>query len=296
MNDLANPYRPGEPVVDPAMLFGRQDAADWLERQIRNNSRAIVISAMPLIGKTSLIKHVGALQSLEAVNLVVSLSAISFELSLLQRNDERFSPELADRRAARRTINAVLELVVNQLLPQLSQYNLTLPLSDDPMQSPSILREMFAKTYEYLKRGEHLVMYVDDLHLLVSEDMSLVASFLTSMFPLLDECPQLHLVFTANQGELKRIRHPLLDGAPVFNLGPLAADASANMISLPVKNILRFDYGVTKRIAEVNSHHPYYLCLFCHTLLNRQVHDGWVNQRDFDAALAELLGSNIEPF
>jgi Tol biopolymer transport system component len=31
-------------------------------------------------------------------------------------------------------------------------------------------------------------------------------------------------------------------------------------------------------------------------LLNRQAFDGWVNQRDFDAALAELLDSPIEPF
>jgi TolB protein len=178
----------------------------------------------------------------------------------------------------------------------LADYNLALPYYDDPAQSSAMLRELFAQTCKSLRRGEQLVLYVDDLHMLVTEDMGLVASFLTSMFPLLDECPQLHVVFTANQNQLKSIRHPLLDGAPVFNLGPLAADASANMITLPVKNILRFDYGVTKRMAEVNSHHPYYLCLFCHTLLNRQVHDGWVNQRDFDAALAEILGSHIEPF
>ena len=31
MSEITNPYRPGEPVADPAMLFGRQDAADWLE-------------------------------------------------------------------------------------------------------------------------------------------------------------------------------------------------------------------------------------------------------------------------
>jgi TolB protein len=68
------------------------------------------------------------------------------------------------------------------------------------------------------------------------------------------------------------------------------------MITSPVQDILRFDYGVTKRIAETNSHHPYYLCLYCHTLLNRQVHDGWVNQQDFDNALSEILDSPIEPF
>ncbi len=57
--------------------------------------------------------------------------------------------------------------------------------------------------------------------------------------------------------------------------------------------IIRFK---AKRIIEVNSHHPYYLTLFCHILLNRQVQDGWVNQRDFDATLVEVLDSPLEPF
>jgi Tol biopolymer transport system component len=159
-----------------------------------------------------------------------------------------------------------------------------------------VLRSLLQQADRKLAGEQPLVIYIDDLHQLVTTDLALVASFLTSLSPLLDECPGLHLLFTVNQDKLKRIRHPLLDGAPVYNLGPLPMDASINMVTVPVKDALRFDYGVTKRIAEVNSHHPYYLSLYCYTLLNRQVHDGWVNQQDFDNILMEILDAPIEPF
>ncbi len=290
MNDVANPYRPGEPVADPAMLFGRQDVVDWIERQITGNVRTLILSGLPLIGKTSFVKHVGALQSLPAFNLLVSLS-----VPLATEDIDKHPPARA-KETGPVTINAVLQSVIDQLIPQLTYFNLVVPEQiDTPAQIASALRALFAQAHERLG-PERLVLYFDDLHLLLSDDMALMASFLTSLMPLLDECPQLHLVFTLNQDSLQWIKHPLLDGVPTFNLGPLATDASLSMVTLPVKNILRFDYGVTKRIVEVNSNHPYYLSLFCHTLLNRQAQDGWVNQRDFDAALAEILDSSIEPF
>ena len=285
MTEITNPYRPGEPVTDPAMLFGCQDAADWIELQLNSHHRTLVLSAQPLIGKTSFLKHVGSLQNIKAVSLLISMSELAAALSKSQKGQQ--SP----------TLNALLQAVINQLLPQLQLLNL---IGREPeaaaSQIASALRELFIEAGQNLQPEHTLLLYIDDLHALVTDDMALIASFLTSLMPLLDACPQLYLVFAVNQGQLKQIRHSLLDGAPTFNLNPLSLDASINMITLPVKDILRFDYGVTKRIAEVNSHHPYYLTLFCHTLLNRQVQDGWVNQRDFDATLSQILTSPIDSF
>jgi hypothetical protein len=281
LSEFANPYRVGEPVSDPGMLFGRRDAADWIELQVGSDNRILVLSALPLIGKTSFLKHTGSLQSLESFNLLVSLS----ELPIVRASDQEYG------------LNAVLQLVLNQLLPQLTALGLAIPhQTPTAPQSSSSLREIFNQVNQHLPVKQRLILYIDDLHLLVTQDLALIASFLTSLMPLLDICPRLYIVFAVNQDKLKVIRHPLLDGAPIFNLGVISPDASINMITTPVKNVLRFDYGVTKRIAEVNSHHPYYLSLYCHTLLDRQVYDGWVNQQDFDTTLTEILASPIEPF
>lgn len=280
MIDTANPYRPGEPVAAPTMLFGRQEALDWLEQQLHNNARTMLISGSPLIGKTSLIKQAGSHQNFEAFNLFVTLDT--------PRDDRRSTGGDA--------ISQVLQNVVDQLLTQLQLFSLLTATSVDQAGPPSlVIRELFAQAQQQIGPAR-LVVYIDDLHLLITDDMSLVASFLTTLTPLLDDCPQLHLAFTINHDQLRRVRHPLLDRAPTFHLGPLAPDASISMVTLPVKNILRFDYGVSRRIAEINSHHPYYLTLFCYNLLNRQMYDGWVNQRDFDQILTETLDSPIEPF
>lgn len=292
MSEFANPYRVGEPVSDPGMLFGRRDAADWIELQIVSNNRVLVLSALPMIGKTSLLKHIGSLQSLDTINLLVSLA----ELPILKPTapNPKASSQVGEQEP---NLNTVLQLVLNQLLPQLTTLNLIVPhQTPTSPQTTSSLREIFNQINRHLPAKQQLVLYIDDLHLLITQDLALIASFLTSLMPLLDICPRLYLVFTINQDKLKVIRHPLLDGAPTFSLGAISADASINMITTPVKNILRFDYGVTKRIAEVNSHHPYYLSLYCHALLDRQVHDGWVNQQDFDTTLTEILASPIEPF
>jgi Tol biopolymer transport system component len=285
LTEQANPYRPGEPVTDPAMLFGRQNVADWIELQLQTNTRILVISALPLIGKTSLVRHVGGLQSLPVYHLPLSLADLPLPAENSSRRGQR--PESSPI-----TLNTVLQLVIDQVAAPL---NLTVPQLDSALQPATALRQLLAQANRRLN-GQRLLLYFDDLHRLVHKDQALISAFLTSLMPLLDESPNLYLIFIINQDKLKQVSHPVLDGAPTFNLGALTADASINMITMPVKNVLRFDYGVTKRIAEVNSHHPYYLSLFCHTLLNRQMLDGWVNQRDFDSALAEILESPIEPF
>lgn len=287
LSEIINPYRPGEPVADPAMLFGRQEAADWVERQIEGNARTLALGGLPLIGKSSFVRHAAGLQNLAAFNLLVELSPPPAVIREGVKKGEAAEPG---------AINTMLHGVLEQLTPQLQRLDLIREgRSVAPAQSASAMREFFSQANKRLGT-KRLLLYFDDLHRLCTDDMALVASFLTALLPLLDECPRLHIIFTANQTELKQIEHPLIEAAPTFNLGPLATDASLSMVTLPVKDILRFDYGVTKRIVEINSHHPYYLTLFCHTLLNRQMQDGWVNQRDFDSALNELLDSPIEPF
>jgi len=289
LSEITNPYRPGEPVADPAMLFGRQDAADWLELQLNSNAHTLVLSGQPQIGKTSLIRHLSELQTLHTYNLLVALpDPIAFHQPAGGRR--------AEPHHERAVIDTILRQLVEQVSPQLAQLNLIPPPPiDDSTPIALALQNLFTQATQKIDEAK-LVLCLDDLHRLVTDDLALVAAFLSAFVPLLDTCPALYLVFTINQDKLKQIRHPLLDSAPTFQLTTLSADASANMITQPVRNMLRFDYGIPRRIAEVNSHHPYYLCLFCHTLLNRQIHDGWVNQRDFDSALGEVLDSPIEPF
>ena len=173
MSDISNPYRPGEPVVDPAMLFGRQDAADWIDLQITGQNQTLVLSALPLIGKTSFLRHVGTLHSRHTLNLLVSLDNLPVALPKKGRRQSD---------ADEQNLNTVLQSVIDQLLPQLTRHNLLdLPAqAPDSPQMASALRELFAQANKHLPAEQHLLLFIDDLHLLVTDDKALVASFLTS--------------------------------------------------------------------------------------------------------------------
>jgi hypothetical protein len=165
LRDIANPYRPGEPVTEPAMLFGRQEAADWLELQITGGARTVVLNGAPLIGKTSFVKHVGAIQNLQAYNLLVSLKATQ---PLVEELDKQQSKETKSPT----TINTVLQAVIDQLTPQLSLLDLISPEPTEPLsQTASELRKLFAQANKRLG-PERLVLFFDDLHLLFTDDMS----------------------------------------------------------------------------------------------------------------------------
>ena len=124
MSEITNPYRPGEPVADPAMLFGRQDAADWLELQLNSNAHALVLSGQPQIGKTSLIRHLGELQTLHTYNLLVTLpDPAAFH--------QPASGRRAEPRNERTIIDTILHQLVEQVSPQLAQLNLISPAPID---------------------------------------------------------------------------------------------------------------------------------------------------------------------
>jgi Tol biopolymer transport system component len=60
--------------------------------------------------------------------------------------------------------------------------------------------------------------------------------------------------------------------------------------------VLTYDFGVSRRIIEITSGQPYYLQLLCFEVFNRCSATGWVNQRDVDLVLEDLLGREISDF
>jgi TolB protein len=77
---------------------------------------------------------------------------------------------------------------------------------------------------------------------------------------------------------------------------PLKANEAIQMITRPVEGVIRFDYGVTNRIAELTSNHPYYLSLFNQVLFNRYAREGWVNLRHMDETLETVLRMELPAF
>ena len=137
--------------------------------------------------------------------------------------------------------------------------------------------------------GDQLLLILDDVHWLGGDDSLSLESLFDFLTTLLAEVPPLRLLVTVSDLSYGRLTHPLLAGAMTFRLGPLNSEVAQQLIIRPAQGTMRFDAGVVKRIAEINSNHPYYLHLFCYILYNCCAREGWINQSDIDTVLKELL-------
>jgi Tol biopolymer transport system component len=270
LSHLVNPYRPGEPVEDAAMFFGRDDALIWVEQQITLDRRLLIVHGPDLIGKTSLIRRLDGVLSQPVRHL-------TFECRPFQ--GESLSRSLA----------ALAHDLLKQLadVVQPSQVNTAL---DSATAVKSVVQPAAAALGDC-----PLLLTLDDAHLL-GDSASSLPELLDFLTDLLAEVPTLHVLATLSDLSYGQLVHPLLGGASDFRLGPLSSETAHQLITRPMLGALRFDTGVVKRIAEINSNHPYYLQLFCQVLYTCCARDGWVNQSDVDVVLNEVLAMPNQRF
>lgn len=273
MTHLVNPYQAGRPVADLRLLFGREGSASWLEQQLVVGQRVVLLYGPPLIGKTSLARHLPEMFTVEGLFLYLSLGDI-----------ETY------------TLNSVLNHTMHQLVRQLVAGGLVLPNEIDTAADTIAALGTLLSVAQKNRSAARVVLIFDDLHLLGRAGLGLLFEFLEVVSVWQAKVPSLQVVFTADARWESQLQHPLLDTAPVHYLGTLALDDALQLITRPVEGVLRFDYGVTRRIAEINSQHPYFLNLFSYTLFNRHAREGWVNLRYVDETLDYLLGLSVDAF
>jgi hypothetical protein len=273
LSTLVNPYHAGRPIEGPTMFFGRDDALIWVEQQLTVDRRFLIVYGPHLIGKTSLVRRLPEV-------LPEYVHCLYFECKPHQGEP----------------LSRVLAALAGILAHQLMSQGLASPHQvDTAADSATAVKSLLRQATTALDGGR-LLLVLDDAHRLAGDDASSLDSFFDFLTTLLAEVPTLHLLLTLSDLDYERLTHPLLTGAMTFRLGPFSSDAAQQLIIRPAQGALRFDAGVVKRIADINSKHPYYLHLFCYTLYNRCAREGWVNQSDVDAVLEEVLALPNERF
>jgi len=274
LSNLVNPYHAGRPVEELAMLFGRDDAVIWIERQLVLDRRFLIVYGPDLIGKTSLVRYLP--------------DALSGHVHCLHFECKPYQGEPLFR---------VLAALAGELANQLMDQGLVSPRQiDTSADPPTTIKSILQHAIHSLdgdpttEAAKGLLLILDDMHQLGDDDDGhSLDSFFDFLTTLLAEVSSVRLLATLSDLRYDQLSHSLLSGAVTLRLGPLSSDAAQQLITRPAQGAMRFDAGVVKRIADINSNHPYYLHLFCYTLYNRCAHEGWINHSDVDAVLEGLL-------
>jgi dipeptidyl aminopeptidase/acylaminoacyl peptidase len=277
MPDVGNPFRPGQPVNSASLFFGRHDAIAWIRENLVKGRRLMLISGSSRVGKTSLLLQV---------------------TRYLPDTYTALRVEMLDEDAAQ--LDHLLWHLAGTVGQQLNaQLGITGPQpawSDFEGHPESLLDGFWPRLRAALGHRDLLLM-LDDADALLRHDRKLLAPLLAVLERWTAQDANLSVILTLTPQEPATGASPQLPGhLPVFQLGPLPSEDAIRLLQEPVGGIITYDYGVARRLVEITSGQPYYLQLLCFEIFNRCAAAGWVNQRDVDAVVGQLVQRDIPDF
>ena len=281
MPDIVNPYIPGQPIDDPDRFFGRRDVLASIREHLVKGRRVFLVSGARRTGRTSLLRQLQA-------RLPEACLAVRVELA---EEDVQQLDWLLWRLA---------DAIGHQVGQQLGVEDLEPSWTDFEGHTGFLLDQFWPRIRAALG-SRCLVLLLDDLDSLDLDlaDGNLLDYFLTILGTWRDQDGDLALVMTASidrQELMVREHARLFGGASSCVLGPLTSEEASRLITWPADGVLTYDYGVARRLIEITSGHPYYLQLLCFEVFNRCAQAGWVNQRDVDLVVEDLIGREIADF
>jgi hypothetical protein len=146
--------------------------------------------------------------------------------------------------------------------------------------------------------NRQLVLMADNLEALAdTRGMELAHALLSHLADVLRDKSWIRLILALRHPEDFEGEHPHLFATAAYRkLGSLTSPEASRLIREPVSSMMGYDVGVTKRIMELTSNHPYFIQLLCYTLFNRCAKKGRATLSDVDAVVDELLELGIPDF
>ena len=283
MSDIANPYQPGQPINDPELFFGRRDLIATIRETLLKGRRVIVVAGAQRVGKTSLLRQMPAFLPEELVCVRVE-----------------FRDDLQGQPTGRLDwlLWSIADAIRKQVSPHVA-FEIPPPQWEDFDANTGRLLEQFWPTVRTALGDRTAVLLLDDLDSLMDAERDLLGNLVSVLGEWRDRDERLALVVTSSasrQDALVRQYPRLFGGAPLQTLTALSSEDATRLITWPVNGVLTYDFGVARRLIEVSSGQPYYLQLLCFEVFNRCAPAGWVNQRDVDLVVEDLVGREIADF
>ncbi len=279
MPDTVNPYIPGQPVDTPEMFFGRREVLTSIREHLLKGRRVFVVSGPPRIGRSSLLRHLD--HELHEEYLPIRFDLIEDNSLPLDRLLWRLAKAVGE--GVRRRIGGG-ELEAAWV---------------DFQGNPSFLVDDFCPPIRAVLGDLCLVLLLDDLDSLEEVGADRLSGLMAVLEAWRDRDGQVAVVLAtspAQQERLVREQGRLFGGVMTYVIGPLNSEEASRLITWPVDGVLTYDYGVARRLIEITSGQPYYLQLLCFEIFNRCAAAGWVNQRDVDLVVEDLVGREIGDF
>ncbi|MEC4812321.1 MAG: AAA family ATPase [Scytonema sp. PMC 1069.18] len=279
-----NSYIIGRPIDEPELFFGRESLFFFVEDNLREKSKVILLHGQRRIGKTSVLQQIPSfferreIQEFVFVNFdlqdktSLSLSEALYDLGIeifehlayhleLISEDRLTPPTTAD-------LEAKLELFSDDFLPQI---------------------------YDELG-DKSLVLLLDEFDVLERNDNATSAyiNFFPYLKSLIEQHQRLFIipVIGRNLDDLPKLLS-LFKGAPYQEIGLLDENSARRLITKPAYNILEYEEDAIKAILELSAGHPYFTQIICFAIFGRarELQNWKISRADVKAVIDKAIES-----
>ncbi len=278
-----NPYIIGRPIDEPKLFFGREDVFYFIEDNLIQKSKVILLHGQRRIGKTSVLQQIPRFFEEKEIQ---EFLFINFDLQ--DKGSLSLSQVLED------LATEIIEQIVYhlQLIPE---DKLTPPTAADLASHLNIFSHEFLSQVFQELGSKNLVFLLDEFDVLERNDTT---SAYINLFPylkvLIEEHERLSIipVVGRNLEELQKLLD-LFKGAPYKEIGLLDQNSAKRLITYPAKNILEYDEDALQAILELSAGHPYFTQVICFAIFGRarELENWQVTRADVNAVVDKAIES-----
>lgn len=242
-----NPYLVGSAISNPKFFFGRGEVFQFVEANLNEGKRVILLHGQRRIGKSSVI--------LQIPNFVKSDRFVFIPFDLQNKGHLALSSVL----------HILAELIINQLKLELK---VKLPSEADLADDPSIFYQNLLPEIYRLLGEKNMVLMLDEFDVLNSYDPTASSqTFFPYLQSLLNQHEQLFIipVIGRRPDDLPKLLS-LFREALTLKISLLSSKDTEKLITEPARDSLEYTQNSIQAIYDLSKGHPYFTQLLCYEL------------------------------
>jgi len=257
-----NPYIIGRPIDEEEFFFGREGLFGFIEDNLVQNVKVILLHGQRRIGKSSVLRQIPLFFQQREFNEFVF---VNFDL---QDKPSRSLSQILHSLAT--------EILDLECLEHLNTENSLLLLLSATELQPNIFSQNFLARVHQELREKNLVLLLDEFDVLSDdvhtqgENRQADMHFFAYLKELIEQHKKLFIipVVGRNLSDMPKLVD-LFGHAPVNEIGLLDELSAKRLISKPVRDILEYDQDAIRAILELSAGHPYFTQVICHAIFQQ---------------------------
>ena len=275
-NILRNPYIIGRPIRKDEQLFGRQSLFRFIEDNLLQDVKVILLHGQRRIGKSSVLQQIS--------NFIQSHEFIFIQFDLQHQGKSSLSNIIYNLSIA------IIDQITDQ--PGIDANNLQIPTQAKLEENINLFSQEFLPTIYKQITNKKIVLLFDEFDVANDEEVIEEQTFCSYVKKLSKEEDKLFIIPVIGRylNDLPNLR-TLFKDAPYEEIGLLDNISAKQMIIKPAQGTLTYRPEAIQEIMQLSAGHPCFTQVICSTLFEQaRNEDRWnIERGDVESSVNQAI-------